>query len=139
MATAAKPRASAVKEVAFLWEGKNKDGKLVRGEMRAASESVVQAKIRRQGITNTKVKKVRFKSGSKITEKDIALFTRQLATMNDAGVPLLRALQIIQKQEKNKVLLKKTTSVSVWGMFMMVDVFDLISQKRNNRIHSSYS
>ncbi|MDP3637101.1 MAG: type II secretion system F family protein, partial [Azonexus sp.] len=73
MATAAKSRASAVKETTFLWEGKNKDGKQVRGEMRAASESVVQAKIRRQGITHTKVKKIRFKSGSRITEKDIAL------------------------------------------------------------------
>ena len=101
MATAAKPRASAVKEVAFLWEGKNKDGKLVRGEMRAASESVVQAKIRRQGITNTKVKKVRFKSGSKITEKDIALFTRQLATMMKSGVPLLQAFDIVGRGHSN--------------------------------------
>ena len=101
MATAAKPRASAVKEVTFLWEGKNKDGKLVRGEMRAASESVVQARIRRQGITNTKVKKVRFKSGSKITEKDIALFTRQLATMMKSGVPLLQAFDIVGRGHSN--------------------------------------
>lgn len=101
MATAAKSRASAVKEVAFLWEGKNRDGKLVRGEMRAASESVVQAKIRRQGITNTKVKKVRFKSGSKITEKDIALFTRQLATMMKSGVPLLQAFDIVGRGHSN--------------------------------------
>lgn len=101
MATAAKPKAPAVKEAAFLWEGKNKDGKLVRGEMRAASESVVQAKIRRQGITNTKVKKVRFKSGSKITEKDIALFTRQLATMMKSGVPLLQAFDIVGRGHSN--------------------------------------
>jgi len=101
MATATKSRASAVKEAAFLWEGKNKDGKLVRGEMRAASESVVQAKIRRQGITNTKVKKVRFKSGSKITDKDIALFTRQLATMMKSGVPLLQAFDIVGRGHSN--------------------------------------
>lgn len=101
MATAAKPRASAVKESAFLWEGKNKDGKLVRGEMRAASESVVQAKIRRQGITNTKIKKVRFKGGSKVTEKDIALFTRQLATMMKSGVPLLQAFDIVGRGHSN--------------------------------------
>jgi len=101
MATAAKPRASSVKEAAFLWEGKNKDGKLVRGEMRAASESVVQAKIRRQGITNTKIKKVRFKSGGKITEKDIALFTRQLATMMKSGVPLLQAFDIVGRGHAN--------------------------------------
>ena len=101
MATATKSRASAVKEAAFLWEGKNKDGKPVRGEMRAASESVVQAKIRRQGITNTKVKKVRFQSGSKITEKDIALFTRQLATMMKSGVPLLQAFDIVGRGHSN--------------------------------------
>jgi type IV pilus assembly protein PilC len=69
--------------------------------MRAASESVVQAKIRRQGITNTKVKKVRFKSGSKITEKDIALFTRQLATMMKSGVPLLQAFDIVGRGHSN--------------------------------------
>ena len=101
MATAAKSRASAVKEITFLWEGKNKDGKQVRGEMRAASESVVQAKIRRQGITHTKVKKVRFKSGSRITEKDIALFTRQLATMMKSGVPLLQAFDIVGRGHSN--------------------------------------
>src|SRR6185369_17953107 len=88
MATAAKSRSSAVKESAFLWEGRNKDGKTVRGELRAASESVVQTTLRRQGITNTKVKKVRFKTGGKITDKDISLFTRQLATMMKSGVPL---------------------------------------------------
>lgn len=101
MATAAKPRASAVKEIAFLWEGRNKDGKTVRGEMRAASESVVQATLRRQGITNTKVKKVRFKTGGKITDKDIALFTRQLATMMKSGVPLLQAFDIVGRGHSN--------------------------------------
>ena len=64
MATAAKPKASAVKSPPFLWEGKNRDGKTVRGEMRAASESVVQTTLRRQGITNAKIKKVRFKSAA---------------------------------------------------------------------------
>ena len=87
MATA-RPRASAVKESTFQWEGRNKDGKAVRGEMRAATESVVQTTLRRQGITNTKVKKLRFKTGGKITDKDITLFTRQLATMMKSGVPL---------------------------------------------------
>ncbi|KAB2927090.1 MAG: type II secretion system F family protein [Dechloromonas sp.] len=101
MATAAKPRTSAVKEIAFLWEGRNKDGKTVRGEMRAASESVVQTMLRRQGITNTKVKKLRFKSGGKITEKDIALFTRQLATMMRSGVPLLQAFDIVGRGHSN--------------------------------------
>src|SRR5574343_204714 len=101
MATAARPKASAVKESAFLWEGKNKDGKSVRGEMRAASESVVQTTLRRQGIANAKLKKIRFKSGGKITDKDIALFTRQLATMMKSGVPLLQSFDIVGRGHAN--------------------------------------
>lgn len=100
MATAAKQKAK-VRESAFLWEGKNKDGKIVRGEMRAASESVVQSTLRRQGVSNAKVKKVRFKSGGKVTEKDIALFTRQLATMMKSGVPLLQAFDIVGRGHSN--------------------------------------
>ena len=101
MATATKPTATTVKESAFLWEGKNKDGKTVRGEVRAASESVAQARLRRQGITNLSIKKVRFKSGGKVTEKDIALFTRQLATMMKSGVPLLQAFDIVGRGHAN--------------------------------------
>lgn len=101
MATPAKPKPLAVKEYAFQWEGRNKDGKTVRGEMRAASESVVQTSLRRQGVSDSKVKKVRFKSGGKITEKDIALFTRQLATMMKSGVPLLQAFDIVGRGHAN--------------------------------------
>ncbi len=100
MATAAKSKAR-IKESAFLWEGRNKDGKTVRGEMRAASESVVQSTLRRQGVINAKVKKVRFTSGKKITDKDIALFTRQLATMMKSGVPLLQAFDIVGRGHAN--------------------------------------
>ncbi|RIX48792.1 MAG: type II secretion system F family protein [Rhodocyclales bacterium GT-UBC] len=100
MATASKQKAK-VKESAFLWEGKNKDGKIVRGEIRAASESVVQSILRRQGVSNAKVKKVRFKSGGKVSEKDIALFTRQLATMMKSGVPLLQAFDIVGRGHSN--------------------------------------
>ncbi|MBU3696483.1 type II secretion system F family protein [Dechloromonas sp.] len=101
MATATRSKASSVKEITFVWEGRNKDGKTVRGEMRAASESVVQAVLRRQGVSNTKVKKVRFKSGGKVTEKDITLFTRQLATMMKSGVPLLQAFDIVGRGHAN--------------------------------------
>lgn len=100
MATAAKPK-SRIKESTFLWEGRNKDGKTVRGEMRAASESVVQSTLRRQGIINAKVKKARFKAGGKITDKDISLFTRQLATMMKSGVPLLQAFDIVGRGHSN--------------------------------------
>lgn len=101
MATVRRSNASAVKESTFQWEGRNKDGKTVRGEMRAASDSVVQTTLRRQGIINAKVKKVRFKSGGKITDKDISLFTRQLATMMKSGVPLLQSFDIVGRGHAN--------------------------------------
>ena len=101
MATSPKRNTLVVKESTFLWEGKNRDGKALRGEMRAASEAVVQSTLRRQGISNTKVKKLRFKSGGKVTEKDISLFTRQLATMMKSGVPLLQAFDIVGRGHSN--------------------------------------
>jgi type IV pilus assembly protein PilC len=101
MATARKPRASTVKESTFLWEGKNKDGKIVRGEMRAASIAVVQTTLRRQGVSNPKIKKSGFKLGGSVTEKDIALFTRQLATMMKSGVPLLQSFDIVGRGHDN--------------------------------------
>jgi type IV pilus assembly protein PilC len=101
MATAARVRTISVKEYTFTWEGKSRDGKTVRGEMRAASEAVVQTSLRRQGVMNAKVKKQRFKVGGKVTEKDIALFTRQLATMMKAGVPLLQAFDIVGRGHAN--------------------------------------
>jgi type IV pilus assembly protein PilC len=102
MATATtKAKSGSVKESAFTWEGRNKDGKSVRGEMRAASEAVVQTTLRRQGVTNAKVKKVRFSTGGKITDKDITLFTRQLATMMKSGVPLLQSFDIVGRGHSN--------------------------------------
>lgn len=101
MATSPKKNTLVVKESTFLWEGKNRDGKAMRGEIRAASEAVVQSTLRRQGISNTKVKKLRFKSGGKVTEKDISLFTRQLATMMKSGVPLLQAFDIVGRGHSN--------------------------------------
>lgn len=93
--------AKTVKESTFTWEGRNKDGKIVRGEMRAASESVVQSALRRQGVVNPKINKLRFARGRKVTEKDIALFTRQLATMMKSGVPLLQAFDIVGRGHAN--------------------------------------
>ena len=103
MATAAKAtkRAQDVKEFTFLWTGKNKAGKIVRGEQRATSETVVTATLRRQGILVTKVAKQSFRSGGKVSEKDVALFTRQLATMMKAGVPLLQTFDIVGRGHDN--------------------------------------
>ncbi len=104
MATAA--AAAKPKEFTFTWEGKDKAGKVVRGEVRAAGENVVQATLRRQGITVSKVKKQRTSSGGKVGEKDVALFTRQMATMMKAGVPLLQAFDIVGKGATNPAVAK---------------------------------
>ncbi len=102
MASTGKPKpTSGVKEFTFLWEGKSKDGKNIRGEMRAASANVVQTTLRRQGVSNPKITKQRFKSGGKVTEKDITLFTRQLATMMKSGVPLLQSFEIVGRGHAN--------------------------------------
>lgn len=93
--------AKAVKESIFHWQGKDKNGKIVRGEMRAGSETVVQSTLRRQGIRVTKVKKQAFARGKSVGEKDVALFTRQLATMMRAGVPLLQSFDIVGKGASN--------------------------------------
>ena len=99
MATAA--AAVKVKEISFAWEGKDKSGKVIKGEMRAGGEAVVNATLRRQGIIVTKVRKQRGRSGGKVTEKDVSLFTRQLATMMKAGVPLLQSFDIVGKGHAN--------------------------------------
>jgi type IV pilus assembly protein PilC len=103
MATAARSTLSArpPTEVIYVWEGKDKAGKAVRGEMRANSESIVNVTLRRQGIVTTKVKKKTFRSGKRISDKDITLFTRQLATMMKAGVPLLQSFDIVAKGHSN--------------------------------------
>ena len=106
MATAARARTLTIREYTFVWEGKNRDGKQVRGEMRAASEAVVQTSLRRQGIMNARVKKARFKVGGKVTEKEISLFTRQLATMMKSGVPLLQAFDIVGRGHANGAVAK---------------------------------
>jgi type IV pilus assembly protein PilC len=89
------------KDQLFSWEGKDKSGKKVTGELRAGGEAIVSATLRRQGIMVTKIKKKSFASGQKITDKDITLFTRQLATMMRAGVPLLQSFDIVGKGHAN--------------------------------------
>ena len=107
MATAtSRPNMKSVKEVIFEWEGKDRNGKIVRGELRAAGEHQVQATLRRQGILVTKVRKRRMRSGKKIAPKDIAIFTRQLATMMKAGVPLLQSFDIVGRGSTNPSVAK---------------------------------
>jgi len=113
MATAAAAAAPAKgpKELTFAWEGKDKAGKVVRGEMRATGEALVNATLRRQGIVITKVKRQRLKRGGSVGEKDLALFTRQLATMMKAGVPLLQSFEIVAKGASNPAVAKLLTDI----------------------------
>lgn len=99
-------RSQETKEYTYLWTGKNKAGKEVKGEQRATSEAVVNATLRRQGILVSKVSKQTFKRGGTITEKDIALFTRQLATMMKSGVPLLQTFDIVGRGHDNPAVSK---------------------------------
>jgi type IV pilus assembly protein PilC len=98
--------ATATKEFVFEWEGRDRNGKQVRGETRAAGENQVMASLRRQGVSPTKIKKRRMRSGAKIRPKDIAIFTRQLATMMKAGVPLLQAFDIVGRGNANASVTK---------------------------------
>ena len=103
MATAKKTDS---KEVVYEWEGKDRNGKQVRGETRAAGENQVKAFLRRQGVNPTKIKKRRMGSGKPIKPKDLAIFTRQLATMMKAGVPLLQAFDIVGRGNPNPSVTK---------------------------------
>ncbi|MDO8767232.1 MAG: type II secretion system F family protein [Burkholderiaceae bacterium] len=100
MATAAAAK-KTTQEFVFEWEGKDRNGKVVRGEMRAAGEAVVSATLRRQGVLVQKVKKRRISGGGSVKPKDIAIFTRQLATMMRAGVPLLQSFDIVGRGSPN--------------------------------------
>jgi type IV pilus assembly protein PilC len=109
MATAPSPaprrapakKAAQIKEHTFLWQGKDRDGKKMSGELRASGENLVRSTLRRRGIVLTSLKKQKLKRGKKIKEKDIALFTRQLSTMMRAGVPMLQSFDIVGKGHAN--------------------------------------
>jgi len=109
MATAAAAR--NIKDIVFEWEGKDKNGKLVRGEMRAGGEAMVGASLRRQGILVNKVKKRRMNGGRAIKQKDVAIFTRQLATMMKAGVPLIQSFDIVARGSTNPKMTKLLTDI----------------------------
>jgi len=90
-----------VKEQTFLWEGVDRNNKPLRGEMRAVSETVATTNLRRQGIKVVKIKRQTFRGGRSVSDKDITFFTRQLATMLKAGVPLLQSFDIIARGHSN--------------------------------------
>ena len=90
-------QAASAQQSPFVWEGTDKKGKRVKGKMLAVSEAAVKADLRRQGVLAKRVRKESqlFKSGKKITSEDIALFARQLATMLQAGIPMVQCFDII--------------------------------------------
>ena len=100
-ATTTAPQRRDVKEFTFIWEGVDRSNRQVRGESRAASETVVTTNLRRQGIRVVKIRRQTFRGGRKVTDKDITFFTRQLATMLKAGVPLLQAFEIVARGHSN--------------------------------------
>lgn len=107
MATAATaPKRSDSRDFNFTWVGQDRGGKTVRGETRAGGEAQVSALLRRQGIKVVEIKRHKPGRGGKITEKDITLFTRQLATMLKSGVPLLQAFDIVAKGHGNPAVAK---------------------------------
>jgi type IV pilus assembly protein PilC len=104
MATAAAVK--NIKELVFEWEGKDKNGRVVRGELRSGGEAMVNASLRRQGILVTRVRKRRTGGGRAIKQKDIAIFTRQLSTMMRAGVPLIQSFDIVARGSTNPKMTK---------------------------------
>ncbi len=105
----AKPKVG--KESVYEWEGKDRNGKQIRGETRAAGENQVKSALRRQGVTPTRIKKRRMSAGRSIKPKDISIFTRQLATMMKAGVPLLQAFDIVGRGNPNPSVTKMLNDI----------------------------
>ena len=99
-------RKSAAAESVFEWQGRDRNGRIVNGETRATAETLVRAMLRRQGITPKKINKRRMGWAQSIKPKEIATFTRQLATMMKAGVPLLQSFDIVGQGNPNPSLSK---------------------------------
>jgi type IV pilus assembly protein PilC len=101
------------KETQFLWEGKDKRGNKVRGKSLAASEATLRADLRRQGVAATRVKTQgrSLRSGGKVSNEDIAVFSRQLATMMSAGIPMVQAFEIIGNGHEKPAMQKLVLDV----------------------------
>ena len=113
MAQATSAIRSIRKDIAFQWEGMDKKGQKVKGKAVAADEKSLKSDLRRQGVIATRVKKQShaFKSGGKVTPSDIAIFSRQLATMLGAGIPLVQAFEIVGSGHDKPAMQKLILSV----------------------------
>lgn len=93
---------AASNDLIFAYEGKDKQGRQVKGEVVGQSEAIAKAQLRKQGITTNKLKQKKKKAGGKkITPGDIAVFARQLTTMMRAGVPMIQAFEIVGRGHEN--------------------------------------
>jgi type IV pilus assembly protein PilC len=101
-------QSAAIKQAPFTWEGKDRLGKKVKGKVVAMNEAAVRQELRRQGVVATKVRKQSnlFKSRGKVTAADIAIFSRQMATMMSAGIPLVQSFDIIGAGHDNPAMQK---------------------------------
>ena len=105
---------AAVSNTPFLWEGTDRNGKKIKGKSLANDEASVRADLRRQGVVPTRIRKQRqglFSGGGKITTGDIAIFSRQLATMLAAGIPLVQAFEIVGNGHENPAMQKLILSI----------------------------
>ncbi|MEL7297262.1 MAG: type II secretion system F family protein, partial [Pseudomonadota bacterium] len=100
--------ATAAKEIPFNWEGVDRKGQKVKGKSMAGSEAEVRADLRRKGVVPNRIRKqsTLFQSTAKVTPADIAIFSRQLATMMAAGIPLVQAFEIVGTGHENQAMQK---------------------------------
>ena len=105
---------AAVSNTPFLWEGTDRKGNKVKGKSLASDEAQVRAELRRQGVVPSKIRKQSpglFKGSAKITTGDIAIFSRQLATMLAAGIPLVQSFEIVGNGHENAAMQKLILSI----------------------------
>ena len=107
--------AEAAKQYPFTWQGKDAKGTLVKGNLVAVNEAAVRANLRRQGLVPVQIRRqsTLFQKRSKITTEDIAIFSRQLATMMQAGIPLVQAFEIVANGHENPGMQKLLSAIKV--------------------------
>src|SRR6185436_19327391 len=99
---------AAINQVPFTWEGKDRAGKTVKGKIVATTEAAVRQELRRQGVMPTRVRKqsTLFRKQGRVSAADIAIFSRQMATLMSAGIPLVQSLDIIGAGHDNPAMQK---------------------------------
>jgi type IV pilus assembly protein PilC len=105
--------AQAAKQYPFSWQGKDPKGTVIKGTLIAVNEAAVRASLRRQGLVPTQIRRQSslFKKRSKITTADIAIFSRQLATMMQAGIPLVQAFDIVATGHENPAMQRLLSTI----------------------------